>query len=173
MLGWAITFTTFGIEHFGEHPFRVFRDWLPTGRTWQAFGFALDPLSAAMLFMVPFVCFLIFVYAVGYMGVGKPESEHDEAASRRSRHVDRLASRFFAYIALFATGMIGFVLADNLILALLFWEIMGLCSYLLIGFWCVSIESQADYAERGRAEGVPDHAIGDTGMLAGSCCCTG
>ena len=49
--------------------------------------------------------------------------------------MDRLASRFFAYIALFATGMIGFILADNLILALLFWEIMGLCSYLLIGFW--------------------------------------
>jgi NADH:ubiquinone oxidoreductase subunit 5 (subunit L)/multisubunit Na+/H+ antiporter MnhA subunit len=40
VLGWGITFTTFGIEHFGEHPFRVFRDWLPTGRTWQAFGFA-------------------------------------------------------------------------------------------------------------------------------------
>ena len=78
ILGWAIAFTTFGVENFGEHPFRVFRDWLPTGRTWQAFGFALDPLSAAMLFMVPFVCLLIFVYAVGYMGVGKPESEHDE-----------------------------------------------------------------------------------------------
>ncbi len=136
ILGWAIAFTTFGIENFGEHPFRVFRDWLPTGRTWQAFGFALDPLSAAMLFMVPFVCLLIFVYAVGYMGVGKPESDHDErGAPAEPGHVDRLASRFFAYIALFATGMIGFILADNLILALLFWEIMGLCSYLLIGFW--------------------------------------
>ena len=74
ILGWAIAFTTFGIERFGEHPFRMFRDWLPTGRTWQAFGFALDPLTAVMLFMVPFVCFLIFVYAVGYMGVGKPEN---------------------------------------------------------------------------------------------------
>ena len=49
--------------------------------------------------------------------------------------MDRLSSRFFAYIALFATGMIGLVLADNLILLLIFWEIMGLCSYLLIGFW--------------------------------------
>jgi len=77
IISWAITFTTFGIEHFGESPYRVFRDWLPTGRTWHAFGFAVDPLAGAMLFMVPFVCLLIFVYAVGYMGVGKPESEHD------------------------------------------------------------------------------------------------
>ncbi|MCX6028348.1 MAG: NADH-quinone oxidoreductase subunit L [Chloroflexi bacterium] len=136
LLGWAIALTTFGIEGFGEQPFRIFRDWLPTGRTWQAFGFAIDPLTAAMLIMVPFVCLMIFVYAVGYMGVGKPESEHDErGAPAEPGHVDRLASRFFAYIALFATGMLGLILADNLILLLIFWEIMGLCSYLLIGFW--------------------------------------
>lgn len=136
ILGWAIALTTFGIEHFGEHPFRVFRDWLPTGRTWQAFGFALDPLAGAMLIMVPFVCLAIFVYSVGYMGVGKPESAHDERGKpAEPGHVDRLASRFFAYIALFATGMVGLILADNLILLLVFWEIMGLCSYLLIGFW--------------------------------------
>ena len=79
-------FTTFGIEGFGEHPFRMFRNWLPTGTTWQAFGFAVDPLTAAMLFMVPFVCFLIFVYAVGYMGVGKPRGRcTTSAASRPSR----------------------------------------------------------------------------------------
>ncbi len=81
LIGWAIAFTTFGIEGFGEHPFRIFADWLPTGRTWQAFGFAVDPLTAAMLVMVPFVCLLIFVYSVGYMGVGKP----DEQARRAGR----------------------------------------------------------------------------------------
>ncbi len=170
VLGWAITFTTFGIEHFGEHPFRVFRDWLPTGRTWQAFGFALDPLSAAMLFMVPFVCFLIFLYSVGYMGVGKPESEHDERGKpAEAGHVDQLASRFFAYIALFATGMIGFILADNLILALLFWEIMGLCSYLLIGFWFARKypdPKQITPKEAGLKAFLTTR-IGDTGMLAG------
>jgi NADH-quinone oxidoreductase subunit L len=170
VLGWAITFTTFGIEHFGEHPFRVFRDWLPTGRTWQAFGFALDPLSAAMLFMVPFVCFLIFVYSVGYMGVGKPESEHDERGKpAEPGHVDRLASRFFAYIALFATGMIGFILADNLILALLFWEIMGLCSYLLIGFWYARKypNPQQTTPKEAGLKAFLTTRIGDTGMLAG------
>jgi len=136
VLGWAITFTTFGIDRFGAHPFRVFANWLPTGRTWQAFGFALDPLAAAMLFMVPFVCLLIFVYSVGYMGVGKPLGLHDERGKpAEPGNVDKLASRFFAYIALFAAGMVGLVLADNLILFLIFWELMGLCSYLLIGFW--------------------------------------
>lgn len=170
VLGWAIAFTTFGLEDFGRQPFRVFAAWLPTGRTWQAFGFALDPLAGAMLIMVPFVCFLIFVYSVGYMGVGKPESQHDERGRpAEPGHVDPLASRFFAYIALFATGMIGFVLADNLIMALVFWEIMGLCSYLLIGFW---------FARRypNLAQITPKEAglkaflttrIGDTLMLAG------
>ena len=60
IIGWIIAFSAFGIEKFGEHPWSIARDWLPTGSTWQAFGFALDPLAAAMLIMVPFVCFLIF-----------------------------------------------------------------------------------------------------------------
>ncbi len=136
VIGWAIAFTTFGIEGFGERPFRIFANWLPTGRTWQAFGFAVDPLTSCMLIMVPFVCLLIFVYSVGYMGVGKPLAADDERGKpAEAGHVDPLASRFFAYIALFATGMLGMVLADNLVLLLIFWEIMGLCSYLLIGFW--------------------------------------
>ena len=89
-----------------------------------------------MLIMVPFVCFLIFVYSVGYMGVGKPENPDDVRGKPATPgYVDRLASRFFAYVSLFATGMIGLILSDNLIMLLIFWEIMGLCSYLLIGFW--------------------------------------
>ncbi len=141
VISWAIAFTTFGMEHFGENPVTFVTNWLPTGSTWQGFGFRVDPLSAAMLFMVPFVCFLIFVYAVGYMGVGKEESPaeaggHDERGKpAEPGHVDRLASRFFAYVALFAAGMLGFVLSDNWVLAFVFWELMGLCSYLLIGFW--------------------------------------
>ncbi|PKO23065.1 MAG: NADH-quinone oxidoreductase subunit L [Chloroflexi bacterium HGW-Chloroflexi-1] len=169
VLGWAVAFTTFGIEGFGE-PVRMFRDWLPTGRTWQAFGFAVDPLAAAMLIMVPFVCFLIFVYSVGYMGVGKPESDHDErGAPAEPGHVDRLASRFFAYIALFATGMIGLILADNLIMLLIFWEIMGLCSYLLIGFWFArkyDDPKQITPKEAGLKAFLTTR-IGDTVMLAG------
>src|SRR5512135_2385168 len=65
IIGWAIAFTTFGLEGFAENPFHLFRNWLPTGHTWQAFGVAVDPLTSAMLIMVPFVCFLIFVYSYG------------------------------------------------------------------------------------------------------------
>jgi NADH-quinone oxidoreductase subunit L len=170
IVSWAIAFTTFGIEHFGESPFHISRDWLPTGTTWEAFGFAVDPLTGAMLFMVPFVCALIFIYSVGYMGVGKPESSHDERGKpAEPGHVDRLASRFFAYIALFATGMLGFILADNLLLALVFWEIMGLCSYLLIGFWFARKypnPKQVTPKEAGLKAFLTTR-VGDTVMLAG------
>ncbi len=75
-----------------------------------------------MLFMVPFVCLMIFIYSKGYMGFG-------------TEAVDRRYSRFFAYISLFACGMLGLIISDNLLTLFIFWEIMGLCSYLLIGFW--------------------------------------
>ena len=170
LIGWAMVFTTFRLEGFGEHPFRVFRDWLPIGRAWQAFGFALDPLSAAMLFMVPFICLLIFIYAVGYMGVGKPLGLHDERGKpTEPGNVDKLASRFFAYIALFAAGMIGLILADNLILFLIFWELMGLCSYLLIGFWFARTydDPKKITPKEAGLKAFLTTRIGDTIMLAG------
>ena len=72
--------------------------------------------------MVPFVCLMIFIYSKGYMGLGTDQ-------------VDPRYSRFFAYISLFACGMLGLIVSDNLLTLFIFWEIMGLCSYLLIGFW--------------------------------------
>ncbi|MDQ1300778.1 MAG: NADH-quinone oxidoreductase subunit, partial [Chloroflexota bacterium] len=170
LIGWAIAFTAFGQEGIAEHPFRMFRDWLPTGRAWQAFGFMIDPLSALMLFMVPFVCFLIFVYSYGYMGVGKPAGAHDQrGAPAEPGHVDPLASRFFAYIALFATGMIGLILSDNLIMLLVFWEIMGLCSYLLIGFWFARKydDPKKITPKEAGLKAFLTTRIGDTLMLAG------
>ena len=91
--------------------------WLPTGTTVFNLGFAVDGFSAAMLFMVPVVSTLIFIYAAEYME-GDPRY-----------------ARFFAYVSLFVTGMLILVIADNLLLLFIAWEIMGLCSYLLIGFW--------------------------------------
>ena len=122
LLGWATFFTAVFTPRFGEHPVRLHFPWFPTGNTWFETGVMIDPLTAIMLFMVPFVCLMIFIYSVGYMGYG-------------TEHVDPRYSRFFAYISLFATGMLGLVIADNLLLMFIFWEIMGLCSYLLIGFW--------------------------------------
>jgi NADH-quinone oxidoreductase subunit L len=126
VVSWLMAFTAFRTDGLAEDPFRIFRDWIPTGSTWHSFGLAIDPLTAVMLFMVPFVCFLIFIYSVGYMGLGKPLATHAERGiPAEPGHVDPLIARFFAYIALFACGMLGFVLADNMILMLVFWEIMG------------------------------------------------
>ena len=119
-----------------EHPWHMAFDWLPLGDTPFQMGVMIDPLTAAMLFMVPLVCLMIFIYSYGYMGVGNPENESNErGCPPASGSVDPLASRFFAYISLFACGMLGLVVADNLLMLFVFWEIMGLCSYLLIGFW--------------------------------------
>lgn len=93
--------------------------WLPFRgpETWLKMGILVDPLTALMLFMVSLTCLLIFVYSMEYMR-GDPRY-----------------SRFFAYISLFAAAMLGLIVSDNLLTLFVFWEIMGLCSYLLIGFW--------------------------------------
>ena len=80
-------------------------------------GWVLDPLAAVMLVMVSFVGLLIFIYSVGYM-------EHDENFTR-----------FFCFLALFAGAMLGVVISNSLLLLFMSWEMVGLTSYLLIGFW--------------------------------------
>ena len=117
VLGWAIAFRAMGDAHVLEEGFRAPVFAIPTGRGLLELGFQVDALTTAMLFMVPFVCLMIFIYSKGYM------------------HGDPRYSRFFAYISLFATGMLGLIVSDNLLLLYIFWEVMGLCSYLLIGFW--------------------------------------
>jgi NADH-quinone oxidoreductase subunit L len=102
----------------GEHAFEsALIPWLPNGLEVFSLGVYIDPATAVMLFMVPLVCLMIFIYSVGYM------------------HGDPRYSRFFAYVSLFATGMLGMVVFNNLLAFFIFWEIMGTCSYLLIGFW--------------------------------------
>ncbi len=107
-----------GPESVDEHPFESESiHWLSAGLEDFGLGVYVDAATAVMLFMVPLVCMMIFIYAVGYMK-GDPRY-----------------SRFFAYISLFATGMLGLIVFDNLLTFFIFWEIMGTCSYLLIGFW--------------------------------------
>ncbi|HXV98278.1 MAG TPA: proton-conducting transporter membrane subunit, partial [Anaerolineae bacterium] len=124
---WVIVFNTIGVyradPHQGLHidGWSLSIPWIPTGYSVFNTGFAVDGLTAAMLFMVPSVCTLIFIYATEYM-------EGYEAEFGRY-------ARFFAYVSLFAAGMLMLVIADNLLLLFMAWEIMGLCSYLLIGFW--------------------------------------
>lgn len=80
-------------------------------------GFTVDSLSAMMLFVVSVVSCLIHIYSVGYM------------------KDDKRYPRFFAYLSLFTSAMLSLVLSNNLMELYVFWELVGLCSYLLIGFW--------------------------------------
>jgi len=91
--------------------------WIRSGASNVDLGWVLDPLSAVMLVMVSFVGLLILIYSVGYM-------KHDENFTR-----------FFCFMSLFAGAMLGVVIANSLLLLFMCWEIVGLTSYLLIGFW--------------------------------------
>jgi NADH-quinone oxidoreductase subunit L len=123
LISWGVILATvLGGEQEQVEGWRLDIPWLPAGTTVFKTGFAVDGFTAAMLFMVPFVCLMIFIYSQGYMRLGQPDQ-------------DPRYARFFAYISLFAAGMLGLVVADNLLLLFIAWEIMGLCSYLLIGFW--------------------------------------
>jgi len=134
ILGWGIAIASFTAEHFGEHPIDHALYSIPTGTSEFVIGYAVDPANALMLFMVPFLVLMIFVYASGYMTFPGHLSEaaYPEAVAQGK---DPRYSRFFAYICLFATGMLGLVVSNSLLMFFIFWEIMGLCSYLLIGFW--------------------------------------
>jgi len=100
---------------------KVVYDWISVGAGAGKFTapieFRVDPLTSLMLVMVTFVGSLIVVYSTGYM------------------HGDRGYWRFFAAVSLFLFSMTGLVLASNFLLIYVFWELVGLCSYLLIGFW--------------------------------------
>ncbi len=123
LVSWGVVLATIlAGEHVQVEGWELPIPWLPTGTTVFNTGFAVDGFTAAMLFMVPFVCTMIFIYSQGYMNLGQPNQ-------------DPRYARFFAYISLFAAGMLGLVVADNLLLLFISWEVMGLCSYLLIGFW--------------------------------------
>jgi len=104
----------------------------------------LDSLSLVFIFVITFVGFLIHVYSMGYMA-------DDEGFAR-----------FFAYLNLFVCSMLVLVLADNLVLLYLGWEGVGLCSYLLIGFWY--LEESNGYAAR---KAFIVTRVGDTAMAIG------
>ena len=142
LLGWSIAFAAFTAEHFGEHPHYGELFTIPTGSTNIVVGYQVDPANALMLFMASFLLLMIFIYASGYMSFPAHLSkEHYPAAYAQGK--DPRYSRFMAYISLFATGMLGLVVSNSLITFFVFWEIMGLCSYLLIGFWYEKKSAQA------------------------------
>ncbi len=91
--------------------------WFTFGEHALRLGWILDPLTAAMLLMITFVGLCIFVFSIGYMAS------------------DKNFTRFFAYLSFFSAAMLGVVIANSLLLLFMCWELVGLASYLLIGFW--------------------------------------
>jgi NADH-quinone oxidoreductase subunit L len=135
-LGLVVIVQAVTTEHFGEHPIQSALDWLPLGETTLRIGVLVDPLSAVTLFFVVWTCLAIFVYSVGYHNFGKSRDPEDQAGlPPKAGGIEPMYARFFAFISLFAFGMLILVLSDNLLTLFIGWEIMGLCSYLLIGFW--------------------------------------
>ncbi len=118
-------------------------EWFAAGSLVVNLGVRLDGLTAAMLMVVTSVSFLVQLFSFGYM-------EGDPGRGR-----------YFGYMALFTTSMLGLVLADNLFMLFIFWELVGLCSYLLIGFW---FHKPAAAAAAKKAFIVT--RIGDLGLLA-------
>ena len=116
--------------------------WLQIGPFSVDWGLLIDPLSSVMLLLVTWVGLLIHIYSVGYM------------------HGDERYSRFFAYLNLFAASMLILVLGSSFLTLFVGWELVGLCSYLLIGFWF----ERREYATAAKKAFVVNR-IGDVGFL--------
>ena len=115
----ALLLSCLAFAEAARHPGRQYVNfpWVQMGDSWLKLGWVLDPLSAVMLVMVSFVGLLIFIYSLGYMAE------------------DENFTRFFCFLSLFAAAMLGVVIANSLLLLFICWELVGLTSYLLIGFW--------------------------------------
>ena len=119
-------------------------NWLSVGDLKVSFGLLLDPLSKLMLLVVTGVGLMIHIYSRGYL------------------HGDRSYSRYFASLSLFTFSMLGIVLANNLFMMFVFWELVGVSSYLLIGLWFEK-NSAADAAKKAFLT----NRVGDFGFILG------
>ena len=119
-------------------------DWFSVGTGVVRVGWLLDSLTAALCVMVSFVGLLIFIFSLGYM-------RHDENPGR-----------FFCFLSLFASAMLGILTANSLLLLFCSWEVVGLASYLLIGFWF-----QKPAAAAAAKKAFITTRIGDLGLLIG------
>ena len=136
------TLLCFRAFRFSPQEFTI--NWLDLGTLQVDFGLRLDPLSLMMLLIVTGVGSLIHIYSIGYMK-GDPGF-----------------SRFFACLSLFTFSMLGIVLANNFLQMFIFWELVGVSSYLLIGFWFEKA-SAADAAKKAFLT----NRLGDFGFMLG------
>ncbi|OGP90608.1 MAG: NADH-quinone oxidoreductase subunit L [Deltaproteobacteria bacterium RBG_16_48_10] len=123
---------------------KVIFDWVVSGRFQTVIGYQIDPLSILMALVVTGVSFFIHIYSVGYM------------------HDDPGFPRYFTYLNLFVFMMLNLILANNFLLMFVGWEGVGLCSYLLIGFWF-----EKDSAANAGKKAFVVNRVGDFGFLLG------
>ena len=119
-------------------------NWASAGTFNLQMGFRVDPLAAVMLALVTTIALLVMVYSDGYMA-------HDKGYVR-----------FFTYLALFSSSMLGLVISPNLLEIYVFWELVGMCSYLLVGFWY-----DRDGAANAAQKAFVVNRVGDFGLLLG------
>ncbi|MFE4105344.1 NAD(P)H-quinone oxidoreductase subunit 5 [Almyronema epifaneia] len=128
----------------GHAPYTQMFEWASAGDFQLSMGYTIDHLAALMLVIVTTVAFLVMVYTDGYMA-------HDPGYVR-----------FYAYLSLFSSSMLGLVVSPNLLQVYVFWELVGMCSYLLIGFW-YNRGAAADACQKAFVT----NRVGDFGLLLG------
>jgi len=128
----------------GAGPTEVLFNWASAGTFTLEMGFRVDALGAVMLALVTTIAVLVMVYSDGYMA-------HDKGYVR-----------FFTYLALFSSSMLGLVISPNLLQIYVLWELVGMCSYLLVGFWY-----DRDGAANAAQKAFVVNRVGDFGLLLG------
>jgi NAD(P)H-quinone oxidoreductase subunit 5 len=132
-------------SQFQGHPtYNYSFEWASAGNFHLSMGYTIDHLTSLMLVIVTTVAMLVMIYTHGYMA-------HDPGYVR-----------FYAYLSLFSSSMLGLIISPNLVQVYIFWELVGMCSYLLIGFW---------YDRKGAADACQKafvtNRVGDFGLLLG------
>ncbi len=140
----AASFALLASQFQGHPTYSYSFEWASAGNFHLNMGYSIDHLTSLMLVIVTTVAMLVMIYTHGYMS-------HDPGYVR-----------FYAYLSLFSSSMLGLVISPNLVQVYIFWELVGMCSYLLIGFW---------YDRKGAADACQKafvtNRVGDFGLLLG------
>ncbi|NCJ06020.1 NAD(P)H-quinone oxidoreductase subunit 5 [Synechococcales cyanobacterium C] len=140
----VLSFAILWSQIHGHAPYLKTIEWASAGSFHLTMGYTIDHLTALMLAVVTTVAFLVMIYTDGYMA-------HDPGYVR-----------FYAYLSLFSSSMLGLVVSPNLVQIYVFWELVGMCSYLLVGFW-FDRKAAAEAAQKAFVT----NRVGDFGLLLG------
>jgi NAD(P)H-quinone oxidoreductase subunit 5 len=140
----VLSFALLWSQIHGHAPYTRMFEWAAAGNFHLQIGYTIDHLSALMNVIVTTVAFLVMIYTDGYMA-------HDPGYVR-----------FYAYLSIFSSSMLGLVISPNLVQIYIFWELVGMCSYLLVGFWFTR-----PAAANACQKAFVTNRVGDFGLLLG------